>query len=90
MLIIRRRSGESVFIGDDVEVSVLEINGSQVKLGIRAPRKVPVLRSEIWVIAEQNRAATQLAPASAIAELRGRLKGQAQTSIEREDDRHAR
>lgn len=86
MLIIRRRSGESVFIGDEVEVSVLEINGSQVKLGIRAPRKVPVLRSEIWVIAEQNRAASQWAPASAIDDLRGRLQDQARRSIQQETE----
>lgn len=79
MLVIRRRAGESVFVGADIELSVLEITGSQVKLGIRAPREVPVLRSEIWVIAEQNRSAAQLAPDSAIAQLRGRLADQLRT-----------
>jgi carbon storage regulator len=84
MLVIRRRAGESLFIGEDVEIEVLEIAGSQVKLGIRAPREVPILRAEIRVTAEQNRAASQLAPESAIDNLRDRLKGQARKSIQRE------
>ena len=83
---IRRRAGESVFIGEDVEVSILEIAGSQVKVGIRAPREVPVLRSEIRVIAEQNRAASQLAPEAAIDGLRDRLKDQAIKSIQPEGE----
>ena len=83
MLVIRRRAGESVFIGDDVEVSILEIAGSQVKLGIQAPRQVPVLRSEIRVTAEQNRAASRLAPEPVIEHLRGRLRNQPHTSMQR-------
>ena len=84
MLVIRRRPGESLFIGDDVEVSILEISGSQVKLGIRAPQEVLVLRAEIRITAEQNRAASRLAPESAIADLRGRLKGQPRKSTQPE------
>ena len=68
-----------MFVGDDIELSVLEITGSQVKLGIRAPRELRVLRSEIWVIAEQNRSAARMAPDSAIAQLRRRLADQART-----------
>jgi carbon storage regulator len=59
MLVISRRPHESLLIGDDIEVELLEISPSQVKLGIRAPRQVPVLRKEIRVTAEQNRAASQ-------------------------------
>jgi carbon storage regulator len=59
MLVISRRPHESLLIGDDIEVELLEIFPSQVKLGIRAPRQVPVLRKEIRVTAEQNRAASQ-------------------------------
>ena len=80
MLVIRRRPGESVFIGDDVELEILEIAGSQVKLGIRAPREITVLRAEIHVTAQQNRAASRLAPASAVAQLRGSLLRQPRTS----------
>jgi carbon storage regulator len=47
MLVIRRRLGESVMIGDDVEVTVVEVTGSRVKLGIRAPARVAILRKEI-------------------------------------------
>jgi carbon storage regulator len=86
MLVIRRREGESLFIGGDVEVSILEIAGSQVKLGIRAPREVAVLRSEIRVTAEQNRVAAQLLPESAIDDLRGRLQDQACRSIQPENE----
>ena len=40
MLVIRRRSGESLLVGDNVEIEILEVSGGQVKLGIRAPRDV--------------------------------------------------
>jgi carbon storage regulator len=59
MLVISRRPGESVFIGDDIEVELLDISHSQVKLGIRAPRQIPVLRSEIRLTAQQNLVASQ-------------------------------
>ncbi len=81
MLVIRRRPGESLFIGDDVELEILEIAGSQVKLGIRAPKEVTVLRAEIRITAQQNRAASRLAPASAVAQLRGNLLRQPRTSM---------
>jgi carbon storage regulator len=56
MLVIRRRPGESLVIGDGVEIEILDATASQVKLGIRAPREVSVLRKEIQIAAEQNRA----------------------------------
>lgn len=59
MLVIRRRVGETLLIGDEVEVEVLESGGSQVKLGIRAPRSVGVVRKEIRVVGEQNQAAAR-------------------------------
>lgn len=60
MLVIRRRARESFVIGGNVEVEILEIAASQVKIGIRAPREVPVLRKEIQLTAEQNRSALNL------------------------------
>ena len=64
MLVIRRRVGETLLIGDQIEVEVLESSSSQVKLGIRAPRSIGVVRKEIRMVGEQNRAAAQpiLAP----------------------------
>jgi len=47
MLILTRRAGESLHIGDNIEVTVMAVNGSQVRLGIKAPRDVTVDREEI-------------------------------------------
>ncbi len=57
MLVLRRRAGESIFLGDDIEIAVLEVNSQGAKLGIRAPRELVILRKELKVAAEQNRAA---------------------------------
>ena len=48
MLIVSRREGEKLMIGDDVVISVVEVAGGTVKLGIEAPRSVPVYREELW------------------------------------------
>ena len=47
MLILTRRPGETIQVGDDIEISVLEIRGNQVRIGINAPPEVLVLRSEL-------------------------------------------
>ncbi len=61
MLILTRKVGESIAIGDDIQVSVVEIKGTQVKLGIRAPKDVTVHREEIYLkIQEENRRAAQV------------------------------
>jgi carbon storage regulator len=61
LLILTRKVGESVAIGDDIQVSVVEIKGTQVKLGIRAPKDVTVHREEIYLkIQEENRRASQV------------------------------
>ena len=56
MLILTRRPGESIQVGDDIEISVLEIRGSQVRLGINAPADILVLRSELL----ENKSAAEL------------------------------
>ena len=54
MLILTRRAGEKLVIGDDIVIQVLEIHGSTVRIGIQAPREVPVYREEIYVAAGQT------------------------------------
>jgi carbon storage regulator len=69
MLVIRRREGQSVLIGGSIEVFVIDAAAGRVKLGITAPREVPVLRSEIRVTGEQNRIAAQRTSAHGLADL---------------------
>jgi len=58
MLVIRRRSGEVVLIGRDVQIEVLEVTGTQVKLGITAPKEVLIMREEVHITRQQNAAAS--------------------------------
>lgn len=56
MLALSRKQGESIMIGSDIEITVLEVKGDQIKLGIAAPKSVPVYRKEIYTqIQEVNR-----------------------------------
>ena len=65
MLILARRIGESIMVGDQVEISIVDIKGDQVKLGIKAPSQVKVYRREVYAaIQEENRAAAAAAPES--------------------------
>ena len=48
MLILTRKIGESLIIGDDVEITVLSVRGNQVKLGVNAPKEIAVHRQEIY------------------------------------------
>lgn len=69
MLNITRRRGERIVLGDDIFVSVLEISGQTVRLGIDAPRAVRVYREEIWLeVKAQNEAAAAAAAASSLPE----------------------
>jgi carbon storage regulator len=49
MLVLTRKSNQSIMIGDDVEVSVLSVVGEKVRIGIQAPSDVPVFRTEIYI-----------------------------------------
>lgn len=60
MLALSRKLGETIVIGDDVEITVLDIQRDQIKLGIKAPRHISIHRKEIYLqIQEENKAATQ-------------------------------
>ncbi|HEX4720206.1 MAG TPA: carbon storage regulator CsrA [Thermoleophilaceae bacterium] len=49
MLVLTRKSNQSIMIGDDIEVSVLAVMGEKVRIGISAPREVPVFRKEVYL-----------------------------------------
>ena len=66
MLVLTRKSNQSIMIGDEIEISVLAITGEKVRIGIEAPRSVPVFRSEVYVQIQEGREA---------AESRARLNG---------------
>jgi carbon storage regulator len=59
MLVLRRRAGESLLIGNDIEIEVLAITAQGTKIGIRAPRETVVLRKELKITQQQNEAAAQ-------------------------------
>ena len=55
MLVFTRKSGESLMIGDEIEIRILSVGSEQVKVGIEAPRRIPVHRREVFdAIVEQN------------------------------------
>lgn len=63
MLILTRKSGEGIRIGDIISLKIIEIRGNQVRIGIDAPRDLSVHRDEIYVlIQDQNKAAAQSSP----------------------------
>ena len=60
MLALARKVNQSIMLGNDIEVTLLEIKGDQVKLGISAPKSVPIYRKEIYLqIQEENKNAVQ-------------------------------
>ena len=54
MLVLTRKSNQSIMIGDQVEVSVLSIMGEKVRIGIQAPRDIPVFRKEVYLEIQQE------------------------------------
>ncbi|MGB9183257.1 MAG: carbon storage regulator CsrA [Solirubrobacteraceae bacterium] len=55
MLVLTRKSNQSIMIGDEIEISVLAIMGEKVRIGIQAPRDVPVFRKEVYLEIQQER-----------------------------------
>jgi carbon storage regulator len=55
MLVLTRKGNQSIMIGDDIEVSVLAITGEKVRIGIDAPRSVPVFRKEVYLEIQESR-----------------------------------
>jgi len=73
MLALSRKKGESLMINNDIELTVLDVRGDQVKIGITAPREVSVYRKEIYLqIQEANQAAAEIADVAQVADLLGK------------------
>ena len=63
MLVLSRKPGEAIRIGDDIEISVIEVRGDTVRIGISAPRNVPVFRMELLAeVAKTNLESVKAAP----------------------------
>jgi len=75
MLVLARRLNESIILGNDIEIMVVEIKGDQVKIGIKAPKSVKVFRGEIYAeIQKENQAASQSELPENINDILGRKK----------------
>ena len=70
MLVLTRRKGQSIVLGDNIEISVVEVSGDAVRLGIKAPKEVSIYRREIYeAICEEN-----ISAARAAGEMKQKIK----------------
>lgn len=75
MLVLTRRANQSIMIGNDVVVTVLEVRGDQVRIGIAAPRSVTVHREEVWIELERANKAAASPTEAQVEGLRSILPG---------------
>jgi carbon storage regulator len=68
MLVLTRKSNQSIMIGDEIEISVLAIMGEKVRIGIQAPRNIPVFRKEVYLEIKQEQAAANEGAREAVDE----------------------
>lgn len=72
MLALTRKKGESLVVNNNIEITVLEIRGDQIKIGISAPKNVPIYRKEVYLqIQKENEAATSVEGLQALNDLLG-------------------
>ncbi|HTU85017.1 MAG TPA: carbon storage regulator [Solirubrobacteraceae bacterium] len=70
MLRISRRAGERIMLGENTVIEILEVRGQTVRIGIDAPRSVPIYREEIWLeVKQENRAAAEAASTGELPDL---------------------
>ena len=90
MLMMSRRQGETILIGDDIEIVIAHIGRSRVKVGIRAPRQLPVVAQEVKLVGEENRAAALAPPAEVLQTILAHLLSSAHTFLPRSDEESVR
>lgn len=72
MLALTRKKGEALVIGNDIEITILEIKGDQIRIGIQAPKEIPVYRKEVYIqIQESNKEAAGVESLDALKNLLG-------------------
>lgn len=70
MLALTRKKGEALVVNNNVEITILEVKGDQVKIGISAPKEVPVYRKEVYIqIQEANKEAMEVSGLDALKDL---------------------
>ena len=70
MLALTRKKGESLMINNDIEITVLEIRGDQIKIGVSAPKEVPIYRKEVYTqIQQENKKPAGVESTQALNEL---------------------
>ena len=73
MLILSRKTNEKIMIGDDISISIIEIRGDQVRIGVDAPKSVKVFRQEVFdAIRAENKAAVQSVAVLPVLEIEGK------------------
>jgi len=70
---MRRRAGDSILIGDDIEIQIMHVGESRIKIGITAPKSVPVTMKEVKLVGQENLAAAQLRSIAALRSMLDRL-----------------
>ena len=83
MLVLTRKSNQSIIIGDEIEVSVLSVMGEKVRIGIQAPQKVPVFRKEIYLEIHRETGAVDLAQDNHTADVDSSLRDLGESPPER-------
>ena len=74
MLVITRQPGSSILIGEDIKVTILEVSGDKIKIGIDAPKSVRIMRSEVLDTVKANMEADQTVKVQALESLKDTLK----------------
>lgn len=85
MLVLSRQKDESIMIGDDVEITIVDVRGDKVRLGINAPRSIPVHRKEIYEAIRREKAQKAAEEAEAAAETEQAQAETEQTGSENKD-----
>jgi carbon storage regulator len=90
MLIMSRRQGEAILIGNDIEIVIAHIGRSRVRVGIRAPRELTVVAQEVKLVGDENRAAALPPSATVLQAILAQLLPDAHTFLPASDENSVR